>query len=552
METSRKRKVRELYDRIDELNRRLSEADKGERAKIKGQLMTLRRDVARALEPEAKEGRLGASPAAAKRIHIVRPGPEDRSVESSAVPPKISKPSQAPDRPQKLEGSPHPARSEPERSRSQAPRPTRPEPSRSSAGRGVSTVLVRDYVYKRLKELGQIILSGEGAEREEAKKERSFLEGQLEIANRKGQRKADFDPALVILMREGRSPTLRSGPEKAIGNRPKEVPASPIEQPVYWDKCTKMDFRRLREFIDDSLQERAWHRFEDGRPRSKEEFLALWEMLRGKINAENMPDILPVPIEPAEFPQFAPSEYLGSLLDQREQLAQTLNAALGNPSATKRSINKLRRKLRFLEPDISLLESRERQEHAERREAYLRPYLEAMAARERSIRQRNAQQLKTVPLRRRIHFTETTRKDIERAFEVRPTPQAKRLGWRVLPPGELSADAVRRHYDTLQRTNPDVRYERERITKALSLRPNEYYVGMDEFEGYIVLTFARTPRVLMECPVFGNAIYVIKSDWKRLSRMSKRALLAQRSDQVTKIVHKGDWFRRVKLELGIR
>lgn len=73
---------------------------------------------------------------------------------------------------------------------------------------------MRDYIYKRLAELGKIILSGEGTEREEAKRKRAFLEGQLEIAHRKGQRKANFDPALVGLLREGRSTTPRSRHEE--------------------------------------------------------------------------------------------------------------------------------------------------------------------------------------------------------------------------------------------------------------------------------------------------------------------------------------------------
>ena len=75
--------------------------------------------------------------------------------------------------------------------------------------------------------------------------------------------------------------------------------------------------------------------------------------------------------------------------------------------------------------------------------------------------------------------------------------------------------------------------------------------GRSEFEGYIVLTFAHTLRALLECPVFDNAINILDSDWKRWSRMTKLRLV-HRSDQVTWIVHKGDWFWRVKQELGIR
>lgn len=326
------------------------------------------------------------------------------------------------------------------------------------------------------------------------------------------------------------------------------APDRSVEQALYWDKCTRMNFHRLSSFISDSLEALSWPGSADGRPRSKGDFLALWNLLGAKVDTVNMTEPLPVPTELPQFPPFAPSEHLWSLLDQRKQLVAALTQAQGNASSSVASRTRKRqrkRKLKSLELDISRSESRERRKYAERREAYFRPYfrsyLEAKAARERGLR-RQEKQLQFVKVRKKI----------EHAFSSKLTSTMKRLAWRVLPPGELSADAVRRHYDTLQRRNPEVRYERERITKALSLQPEHYYVGRDEFEGYIVLTFARTPKVMMECPIFGNAIYITKSDWKRLSRMSKRELLACGSGQFTKIVHKGDWFRRVKLELGIR
>jgi len=46
-------------------------------------------------------------------------------------------------------------------------------------------------------------------------------------------------------------------------------------------------------------------------------------------------------------------------------------------------------------------------------------------------------------------------------------------------------------------------------------------------------------KALLERPVYGNAIYVLGLDWKRLSRLSKRELLADETHGVTKIVHRG-------------
>jgi hypothetical protein len=129
---------------------------------------------------------------------------------------------------------------------------------------------------------------------------------------------------------------------------------------------------------------------------------------------------------------------------------------------------------------------------------------------------------------------------------------AGRLPWRLLPPGELSVERLRHHYKALQHRNPHIRYDPERITKAYSLGPEQCYIGTDEFDGYVVFTFAGTDRTLLECPVYGNAIYVLGPDWRRLSKMSKHELLSRRPRGVNKIVHKGNWFGRAKLVLGIR
>lgn len=130
-------------------------------------------------------------------------------------------------------------------------------------------------------------------------------------------------------------------------------------------------------------------------------------------------------------------------------------------------------------------------------------------------------------------------------------PTSGRLPFRLLPPGELSVESLKRHYDGGGAGgDPDRRYEPERVKRVLSLGPSACYVGTDEFDGYVVFTFPHTEAALLECPVRGNAAYVIDRDWMELARMSKRELLDERPAVVTKVVHKGDWFERLKLALG--
>nr|MDP9475793.1 hypothetical protein [Actinomycetota bacterium] len=303
------------------------------------------------------------------------------------------------------------------------------------------------------------------------------------------------------------------------------------DRPPCWSGCEKMDFGRLRRFIDDSLRELSGPN-PDGRPRSKREFLALWGMLRGKIDASDSLAAPPVPAKPPRLPRFAPSKGLKASLDQLERLTAELNAALADPGVSKRSRAKLRRKL------------------SETRDVCERRMKEEKEAHERESK--NAALRGSDQRILRLRIAKRVRRDIECAFEFGDVPATVRLPWRVLPPGELSVGNVLRHYEGLQRRSPRVVYDKERIAKAFSLRPDRCYVGSGEFEGYIVFAFSHTERVLLECPKFGNAIYVIHSDWRRLSRTTKQDLLLRRSREVTRIVHKGNWFGRVKRALGIR
>ncbi len=146
----------------------------------------------------------------------------------------------------------------------------------------------------------------------------------------------------------------------------------------------------------------------------------------------------------------------------------------------------------------------------------------------------------------------SVRRDIHLTFSIGPAePVTQQVPWRVLPPGELSVKTVLDHYDSLKRRNPHIAYERDRVIMAFSLRPKQCYIGTDEFDGYIVLTFERAEKALLECPIVGNAIYIINNNWKWLARLTKQELLSDHAKEVIRVVHVGDWFSRARQLLGI-
>ena len=92
-------------------------------------------------------------------------------------------------------------------------------------------------------------------------------------------------------------------------------------------------------------------------------------------------------------------------------------------------------------------------------------------------------------------------------------------------------------------------FDQERLDKILALPRSGLLKGKSGFYGYIVLQFDHTEKVLMECPVYANAIYVLNSGEERLLRMNKQQLIA--SGEAKRIFHTGDWYLRVKLNLEI-
>jgi hypothetical protein len=127
--------------------------------------------------------------------------------------------------------------------------------------------------------------------------------------------------------------------------------------------------------------------------------------------------------------------------------------------------------------------------------------------------------------------------------------QPKRVPWRLLPPGEHPFQEILNHYEVLEKQTPSVRYDRTRLERIYELSPTAWYVGLDEFSGYIVFYFQESQTAVLDNPAWGNAIYVIRGEWESLSRLTKAQLLAKHkhTQRVRKIVHSGDWFQRLTM-----
>ncbi len=93
-------------------------------------------------------------------------------------------------------------------------------------------------------------------------------------------------------------------------------------------------------------------------------------------------------------------------------------------------------------------------------------------------------------------------------------------------------------------------FSQDRFEKMLALPRSGWQRGRAGFYGYIVLMFDHTEKVVLECPVEDNAIYVLDSGEDRLLKKSKQELIE--SSEAKRIFHAGtSWYQRLKDELGV-
>ncbi|MGH9753835.1 MAG: hypothetical protein ACREA2_13730 [Blastocatellia bacterium] len=124
--------------------------------------------------------------------------------------------------------------------------------------------------------------------------------------------------------------------------------------------------------------------------------------------------------------------------------------------------------------------------------------------------------------------------------------KVEKVPWKILPPGEHPFQQILAYFEEVRRRQPELHVDEDRLRKVESLKPDQRFTGEDEFDGYVVFYFNRTEMAVLESPMFGNAIYVIRGEWKSLSRKSKGELLAYHSIKVKRVVHRGDWFARLR------
>jgi len=128
-----------------------------------------------------------------------------------------------------------------------------------------------------------------------------------------------------------------------------------------------------------------------------------------------------------------------------------------------------------------------------------------------------------------------------------------RLPFDLLPPGTWDVRHVVEHYRRVAHKLPfglNGRYiDNSRLERIGMLNPVDCYVGKESWLGYVVFEFSNSNRVVLECPIEGNATYILAGDWKAMVVLSKAELRHEFAHCYTKVVHKGAWLSRIRTAL---
>jgi len=115
------------------------------------------------------------------------------------------------------------------------------------------------------------------------------------------------------------------------------------------------------------------------------------------------------------------------------------------------------------------------------------------------------------------------------------------LEWTVFPPGKIDDLATAWLGERTDSQRRDTVLERLQLFEQF--KPMEYLRGMGSNDNYIGAKFA-DDLLAFENLRYGNALYVLYSDWKELSKRPRSELLKLPSSDFDRIVHSVGWEQR--------
>lgn len=129
--------------------------------------------------------------------------------------------------------------------------------------------------------------------------------------------------------------------------------------------------------------------------------------------------------------------------------------------------------------------------------------------------------------------------------------QTTRLNWKILPEGERPWRQLKDELKPI--ISKAHKGKRELIEKRLetinAFEPKFTAVGTAGFAGYIIMGFPSSNTFILESLYYGNATYVLGTDWESISKLTKAEILNE-SLHDERIIHRVSWYDKMKNLLG--
>jgi len=132
---------------------------------------------------------------------------------------------------------------------------------------------------------------------------------------------------------------------------------------------------------------------------------------------------------------------------------------------------------------------------------------------------------------------------------------AQLINFELLPTKKCTVADTITHYQRNQKyfeQRYGSQFDYDRIQKIFELNPLRRYWGRNAYLGYTALEFKDSNKVVLINPIYGNALYILrKSKWKeQTDKLKKEEIRNHYPSDSKRVFHRGDWFIRVKTELG--
>ncbi|ARU31939.1 hypothetical protein CAP31_09770 [Sulfuriferula sp. AH1] len=130
--------------------------------------------------------------------------------------------------------------------------------------------------------------------------------------------------------------------------------------------------------------------------------------------------------------------------------------------------------------------------------------------------------------------------------DIQKISVTKRLNWKLLPPGNLPWEVLKKVIVDNQSRQPPKTFlaALNRFEKISALDPDFRAIGQGGYQGYVIFGFTAKNIFILESQRVNNAIYILGDNWEDLSRLTKAEILAGKK-HIARIIHAPNWYKEL-------